>query len=95
MRRRFSPHLASSDPSLTVDRLRAFVSQGVVNQVHLVGVDNGFALLVHLRTGPLWLHTEKSQQRRVFSRVETALRLLADAGVKYVDRVDLTGWKED
>ena len=67
MRRRFSPHLASSDPSLTVDRLRAFVSQGVVNQVHLVGVDNGFALLVHLRTGPLWLHTEKSQQRRVLA----------------------------
>ena len=91
MRRRFSPNLATSDPSFTVDRLRAFASQGMVHQVHLVATKGGFMLLVHLQTGPFWLHTEKSQQPRVFVRAETAFKLLVSLGIRTVERVDLTG----
>lgn len=94
MRRRFSPNLATSDPSFTVDRLRAFASQGMVQQVHLVAVEGGFSLLVHLQTGPHWLYTEKSQLRRVFVRAETAFKLLTSLGLRSVERVDLTSWMD-
>lgn len=87
------PVYAFSDPSLTVDRLRAFVSQGVVRDVRLIGFDGGFRLLVNLKRGPLWLHTEKSQQPRLFSRAETAFKLILDVGLKDVEEVVLSGWK--
>lgn len=95
MRARFSPKYASSDPGLTVDRLRAFVAQGAVFQVRLVGVGRGFALLVYLKTGPVWLHTEKSQQRRIFGRADTAFRVVRDVGLKELTGVDLGEWSPE
>lgn len=92
MKQRLSQYHASSDPGLTVDRLRAFVSQGAVFQVRMIGVKRGFSLLVHLRTGLFWLHTEKSKKPRVFSRADTAFRLLKDVGLRDVAAVDLSGW---
>jgi hypothetical protein len=95
MRERFSARHAASDPSLTVDRFRAFASQGAVFSVRLVGLAGGFGVLVQLKTGVFWLHTEKSQKRRVFSRAETAFKLVKEVGMKELAGVDLAGWVPD
>ncbi|MCB1940027.1 MAG: hypothetical protein KDE64_12630 [Rhodocyclaceae bacterium] len=92
MKERFSSRHVSSDSSVTVDRFRAFVTQGVVLQVQLIGGKGGFRLLLNLKRGNYWLHTEKSQQPRVFSKAETAFKVVRDAGLKEIDHVELSGW---
>lgn len=71
--------------------LRGFVEQKVVNAVVLVGEGKGFSVQVRLISGVVWLHSEKSGKRRVFAKVETALRLLKSLGIPKVE-VDLTSW---